>query len=75
MQTNPEQLSKLERDIVKAIVGSLGGDFHKAIVVSKIAASIALDLALEAYDQGRIDQCNYECGRGNGTFKQFIQDY
>ena len=66
-----QKLSNLERELVKAIVGRLGGSFHKAIVVSKITAKIAVQLAEKAYHVGRLNM-----GRdGDTTFKQFIQDY
>lgn len=70
-----EPLTNLERELVKAVVGHLSGNFHKSTVVARIAAKIALDLAYDAYNQGSSDAVEYYHGRPNRTFKQFIQDY
>ena len=67
----------LHQQIEEAILSTLvveNKESIKAYCVPKLV-EIVLEVAREAYDKGRIDQCNYECGRGNGSFKQFIQDY
>lgn len=73
-----EPLTNLERELVKAVVGHLGGNFHKSTVVARIAAKIALELAEKAYYEGRYtgreDSGLHKIGDGK-TFKQFIQDY
>lgn len=69
-------MTKLERDLVKAIVGRLGGNFPKATVVAQIAAKIALEIAKRAYDTGWDAGYGVPQGEGPGTtFEKFIQDY
>lgn len=40
-----------------------------------IAAKIALDLAWLSYQKGTMDTIDFNNGKENKTFKQFIEDY
>ena len=70
-----KEISKLERDLVKAIVKRTGISFSKAIVVSQVAAKIALELAEKGFKEGYFAGLFHNSDDSIKAFKQFIQDY
>lgn len=68
-------MEKIEQKMFEAIVSLPEYEQANREAIAQVTAKIALELAQDAYDQGRADQAEYEEGQGNGTFKRFIKNY